>query len=481
MNANNPVLKSLIFKFIERVGVKLIALVISIILARLLEPNTFGLLAILTVFVNLCQVFVQGGLNVALIQTPKLEKKDYSTVFWISLLLAVALYFILFVSAPLISNYYNTSELIQPLRVLAISLIFGAFNSVQTAQLSRDMSFGVQLICNLITTSVAGIIGIVMAYLGYGLWALVSYQLLSQIILCVTMLFAAKWRPKFEFSTGRAKVLIKYGWKIMFSNVFYSLYTDIRSLIIAKEFSAEALAYYDRGNQLPNIVSYNLDTAIQSVMLPALSRQQDNTVVIKDKLRKMVQISTFLITPIMFGIAAISEEFVYIFLSAKWKEAIPYLIVFSIGYIFLPVSSSCNVAIKAIGRSDVFAKNQTIRIIVMIIILVISVFVFHNVFAISIGYSISLLAEMIIAIFPANKYLGYKFKQVAMDLFENLLPALIMGIIVYAFGFIKTAYSIRFLLKVFAGILSYTGLCHLFKNRNMNYVASFAKQMLHRG
>ena len=481
MNAKNTVLKSLIFKFIERVGVKLIALVISIVLARLLEPKTFGLLAILTVFVNLCQVFVQGGLNVALIQTPKIEKKDYSTVFWISLLIAVVLWLILFISAPLISYYYNTNELIQPLRVLAISLLFGAFNSVQTAQLSRNMSFGVQLICNLITTLIAGIIGIIMAYLGYGLWALVSYHLLSQVILCFAMLFAAKWRPRFEFSVPRARELVKYGWKIMFSNVFYSLYTDIRSLIIAKEFSTESLAYYDRGIQLPSTVSNNLDSAIQSVMLPALSKQQDNTHIIKEKLRKIVQISTFLITPLMFGIAAISEEFVYIFLSSKWKESIPYIIVFSIGYVFLPVSSSCNVAIKAIGRSDVYGKNQAIRIIVMIIILIISVFVFHDVFSIAIGYSLSLFTEMIIAIFPANKYIGYRYKDVLADVFENIFPALIMGVIVYALGYIRITYSLRLLLKIIVGILSYLGVCHVMKNRNMDYVASLAKKMLHKG
>ena len=216
-------------------------------------------------------------------------------------------------------------------------------------------------------------------------------------------------------------------------------------------------------------------------MLPALSKQQDNTVIIKAKLRKIVQISTFLITPIMIGIAAISEEFVYIFLSVKWKEAIPYIIVFSLGYVFLPVSSSCNVAIKAIGRSDVYGKNQAIRIIVMIIILLISVFVFHDVFAIAIGYSLSLLAEMIIAIFPANKYIGYRYKDVLIDVFENVFPALIMGIIVYALGFIKAAYSLRLLLKIVVGILSYIGVCRFMKNRNMDYVVSLTKKILHIG
>ena len=188
---------------------------------------------------------------------------------------------------------------------------------------------------------------------------------------------------------------------------------------------------------------------------------------IKNQLRTMVQISTFLITPIMIGIAVTSEEFVCICLSSKWLGAIPFMIVFSIGYIFLPISSSCNVAIKAIGRADVFAKNQTIRILAMFGILLVSVFSFHNAFAIAIGYSISLFIEMLIAVYPVNKYIGYRWKELFSDVIENLAPATIMGIVAYFVSVTKMPYIIRAITKVIVGIGVYLGLAILLKNRSM--------------
>ena len=219
MRKQDSVIGSLFYKFSERVLVKAIAFVISIVLARLIEPAIFGLLAIITVFNNLSNVFVLGGLNVALIQNKQTDEEDYSTVFWISLCVAIFMYIIIFFSAPFIAAYYETDEIIMPLRFLSLSMIFGAFNSVQVAKLSREMQFKKQMICNLITTVLAGIIGVVLAFKGFGLWALVWYNFLSQAVVCIAMLTVANWFPKFVFSAKRAKILIGYGWKILFSNL----------------------------------------------------------------------------------------------------------------------------------------------------------------------------------------------------------------------------------------------------------------------
>lgn len=431
MSNGNSVISSLVYKFSERVIVKLIAFVISIVLARLIEPATFGLLAILTVFINLSQVFVQGGLNVALIQNKETRREDYSTVFWISLVIAFVIYITLFACAPLIANYYDRQELISPLRVLSLSMIFGAFNSVQMAKLSREMQFRKQMICNLVSTVIAGIVGIAMAYKSLGLWALVTYNLLSQVVVCFVMLTVANWFPSLTFSFQRAKIFVGYGWKILVSNLMYSLYADIRSLIIGKVYTADDLALYDRANQLPNIVSYNLETAVQSVMLPALSKNQSDLKHIKSDLSRMIRAITFVITPMMIGIAAIAKPFVLVVLSDKWAACIPYMMIFSIGYIFMPIAGSCNVAIKAIGRSDVFAKNQAIRIATMFLILLVSLFAFHNVTAIVAGYAISLFLETLIAIWPASKYIGYTYMDALKDVAPNLLVSIAMGIIVY--------------------------------------------------
>ena len=238
-NNNHVIISSVIYKFSERVIVKLIAFVISIVLARMLEPETFGLLAIITVFTNFCQVFVQGGINVALIQSKEVNRKDYSTAFWISLVVAGITYAVLFFLAPYISRYYHTNNLIAPLRVLSICLVFCAYNSIQTAKMTRNMAFKKMFICSLITTIIAGTVGIIAAYKGFGLWALILYHLFTQIMVCITMFVAERWLPQFEFSIKRAKELFSYGWKILVSNLLYSVYTDIRALLIGRFYTTE--------------------------------------------------------------------------------------------------------------------------------------------------------------------------------------------------------------------------------------------------
>ena len=470
MSQNNRVLSSLFYKFTERVAVKLIGFIISIVLARLLERSVFGLLAILQVFVNLSQVFVQGGLNVALVQNKDTDDDDYSTVFWISLIIAIFFYIILFFASPLIGEYYSSNDLISPLRVLSISMIFGAFNSVQTAKLSREMQFRKQMICNLVATVISGACGIGLAYCGFGLWALVIYNVLQQITVCLAMLTVANWFPKLYFCKDRAVILFNYGWKILLSNVLYSLYIDIRSLIIGKAYSVDELAVYDRGNQLPNIVSYNLDTAVQSVMLPALSKNQGDINCIRLNLSKMVRTMTFIVTPIMIGIAAVSRPFVELFLSSKWSDCIPYMMIFSVGYIFAPISASCNVAIKAIGKSDVFAKCQAIRIGTLFTILAITVAAFHSVYAIVIGYAVGLLFEAIVAYIPTNKYINYSLSEFIKDSFPNIVVSLVMGAFVYALTIIIHNNLICLVCGILAGIISFLVLSKALKLKAFNEI-----------
>ena len=476
----NGVIGSLIYKFSERVLVKLIAFVISIILARLIEPGIFGLLAIITVFTNLCQVFVQSGMNVALVQNKDTREEDYSTVFWFSLAIAGFLYIGLFFVAPLIARYYENDVLIAPLRVLALCLVAGTFNMIQGAKLSREMQFQKQMICTLIATVVSGIVGVWMAYAGYGLWALVAYQLFNQVAVSLAMLAVAHWIPRFTFSLERAKVFFSYGWKILISNLLFSLYTDIRSLVIGKVYTTEDLALYDRANQMPNIVSYNLEIAMQAVMLPALSKKQNDIAAVREDLSRMIRYTTYLIAPIMAGIAAVATPFVLFFLKEKWADCIPYMMIFCIGYAFLPVSGACNVSIKAIGRSDTFAKNQAIRIGTMFVILLLTLVVFRSVFAIVIGYTISQFLEMLIALWPAKQHIGYTYLNAAKDILPNFAISLLMGGAVYLIVTLIPSHPIALAVGIPAGIILYLLLSILTKNKAFYMFLSLAKKVLNR-
>ena len=253
------VISSLVYKFIERLSVKGLGLAISIVLARMLAPEEFGQIAIMTVFINLSQVIVEGGFTTALIQRKDVTERDYSTVFFINIALAAVCFLALQICAPWISSYYQ-QDITLPLRIYAITVFFGAFNALQLARLQKRMQFRKMMITSLIATIISGIAGILGAYCGFGLWALILYHLMNSVMVCITVAFVEKWLPKFEFSLNRAKLLFSYGWKMFISSALCSLYADIRSLVIGKRFSSDDLGYYNRGQQFPQIISHTLDS-----------------------------------------------------------------------------------------------------------------------------------------------------------------------------------------------------------------------------
>ena len=327
---NRKVISSFAFKFTERIAAKGIGLVISVILARLLAPETFGLLAIISVFINFAQVFVQNGLGTALVQNRTTTKEDYSTVFYFSLGMAVILYAILFAGAPLIALYYENGVLTWPIRVMSLSLPIGALNSVQNAKLQREMKFQKAMYCNLAATVIAGTIGVAAAYAGAELWALVIYQLSSIVIVTVIMLLADSWHPQLIFSYRRMKQFWSFGWKMLVSGLLCSLYIDVRSLIIAKKFSVTDLAVYNKGQQFPDIISNTMDSAIQAVMLPVMSEKQDSQKSLNEMLLKTQAMSMFIVAPMVLGLAAVAETLIPFLLTEKWSGSIPYLMIFGI-------------------------------------------------------------------------------------------------------------------------------------------------------
>ena len=456
------VINSFIFKFVERVSVKLIAFVLSIVLARLLEPKAFGMIAIISVFVNLSQVIVQGGLNIALIQQKEVIEDDYSNVFWLSFLVSAVLYCLLFFSAQFIASFYQAKELVLPLRVLALNLFFGAFNSVQTARLSREMRFRAQMNCNLVTILFAGVGSVLLAYHGFGLWALVAYYLFNQVVICFAMMFVIRWRPRLTHNFSRVKSFVSFGWKLLASNLLYSLYGDVRSLIIGKINSPAELAMYDRGNQIPNMVTINIDNAAQTVMLAVLSREQSDLQKVRSSVSKMIRSLTYIVTPCLFGMAAMSAVFVRLFLTEQWIPCIPFMVIFCLGYVFNPVGSSCGVAIKAIGRSDISLVIQIIRVVMMLVTLLICVGFFRTPMAIAIGYILDMFIEMFVLLWPTKRLIGYNYADAFRDFIPNVLLSGCMACLVFLVGKLPLALGILFILQIVVGTVFYLGVSWLF-------------------
>lgn len=476
----SKIISSLAYKFTEQFFAKGLGFIISVILARLLSPNDFGQIAILTIFINLSQTIIQSGLNTALVQSKKVSAVDYSTVFYISLFLSIILIIALYFFAPLIASFYNSGNIVSPLRFYSLSLILGAFNSIQVAKMQREMQFRSVMIARIIATVLSGIIGIWFAYAGKGLWALVYYNFSNILFSCVTMLMFSRWLPRFLFSYSSAKRLFGYGWKMLVSALLCSLYNDIRSLIIGKKHSTEDLGYYNRGQQIPNITSTTIDLAVQSVMLSVIARYQDDKVRVRDMLSRSLTLSSLFIFPLMIGFALVARPVVLLLFTEKWLPAVYFMQIICIAEAHIPLTSSNLTTIKAIGRSDVYMKLELVRRIVMLAILLVSVFCFGSLEAIVIGYAISSWVDVVIVMLPMKKLLGYGIISQFKDLSKIIISTLIMGVAVYLFSLINLPMIILLILQIIIGVLIYCGCCFVLREKSFNYAISAVKSFLSR-
>ena len=470
------VIKSLIYKFIERFSVKAIGLVISIILARLLAPEVFGQLALLTVFTDLSLTVVDGGLNSALVQSKEVGERDYSTVFIITLGLSALMIAVLYFAAPLIADYYQSQTLITPLRFYSLSMLFSSFNSIQVARMQREMRFREMMYCSLIATLIAGTFGVVLAYKGAGLWALVGYYFSHIAVNCVAMLFANRWVPHGKFSKDSAKRLYGFGIKMLASSMITTIYNDIRPLIIGKKFSTADLGYYERGQRFSTTVSLNLDTAVQSVMFPVMAQVQDDKKQVRAMLRRAQTMGEFIIFPAMVGMSVVAEPMVRLLLTEKWMPCVIFVQVLCIAEMQVPLTSSNLVVVKALGRSDILMKQEILRRALMIIVLLITVFVFDSVVAIAWGFLFSAWLDAIVTSMPVKKLLGYGFTDQAKDMWRCALAAVIMGAVVAALNLLNIPDAAKLVMQIITGAAVYAAACAVLKVESFTYILNMLKK-----
>jgi len=474
-NTKSQIISSLFWKLMERGGSQGIQFIVQIILARLLVPNDYGMIALIAIFITIANVFVQSGFNTALIQKKDVNETDFSSVFYLSLFVASVLYLILFFTAPLIASFYDVHQLISVLRVLSITLFLGAFNSIQNAIISRKMQFKKLFFSSLGAILISGTIGITLAYKGLGVWALVAQQLINQFMVTVILWVTVKWRPKLVFSFERVKGLFAYGWKLLVSSLIDTFYMNLRSLIIGKIYNPATLAFYNRGDQFPQIIVSNINGSIQSVMLPALASEQDNRQRVKEMVRRSIVTSSFVLFPMMVVLAVIAEPLVKILLTDKWLPCVPFLQVFCASYALWPIHTANLQAINALGRSDIFLKLEIAKKIVGITILGISIY--FGVYAIAIGTLISGIISTFINAYPNLKLLNYSYKEQWKDIMPSLILSLVMGVIIYNFIWFNMPSLITLILQVCVGGIIYILMAKIFKLECYTYLVLTVKQM----
>ena len=486
MSLKSSVITSLIWKFLERIGTQGVQFVVAIILARLLAPADFGLIALVTVFVMIANVFVQSGLNTALIQKKNADNLDFSTVFYSSLALATVLYLGLFFGAPLIAKFYNNQvELISVIRVLGLMLPLGALNSIQEAYVARNMMFKKLFYRSVGAIIPAGIIGVVCAYLGFGIWSLVAQQLLNALLICVIMWFTVKWRPSLSFSFERWKRLFSFGWKLLCSALLDTFYRNIRDLVIGKLFTPTDLGFYNRGDQFPKIIIANINSSIHSVLLPSLSTVQDDRVRLKSLARRSIKTSSFLILPMMTGLAAIAKPLTLVVLGEKWLPAVPFIQICCFSYAFWPIHTTNLSAINAVGRSDVFLKLEIIKKCYGLAVLALAIWLFRSPIGIAMSAAITAPLGSFVNAYPNKKLLNYGFIEQMKDFVPSLLLSLVMGVIVYFGGDIMTdslgvSPILLLSVSVVVGLLLYLGLAKILRFECLDYLIKTLKEFRNR-
>ena len=463
-------LNSLVWKFSESVLSQLVSLAVSIIIARILGPEAYGIVAMVVIFTTMAQVFVDGGFNSALVQKKDADDIDFSSVFYFSLLFSSFLYALLFITAPAISKFYGSqySELTPVFRVLGVTMIISAINGVQTAYVQKKMMFKSFFWARLVGTVLSGITGICMAYAGYGVWALVAQQIISSVINTFTLYIITKKSPIIAFSLERMRGLMKFGINVLGSNLLITGYKELRALVIGKLYSASDLALFSRGSHYPNLIVSNINSTLGTVLYPRMSLEQDNLSELKRYLQKSLRISTYLLCPLLFGMAAMAEPFIRILLTEKWIGCVPYLQLMCFINLFQPLSNINNQAIRASGRSGEIFKIEIIKKSIELISLLLVMRI--SVMAIVVNMLVMSALLNFLFVRPNAKYLAYSFGEQMKDLAPGVLMGAIMMIVIYPITLFPICDMIQIVLQLSIGGALYIGMSILTDNQEYAYI-----------
>lgn len=478
---NNNTLKKntlggFIWRFAERCGAQGVQFVVSIILARLLMPEAFGTISLMMVFINILSVFIDSGMGSALIQKKDADDLDFSTVFYFNLFMCSFMYLILFLCAPLIAEFYNNSELTLLVRVIGLSLLFSGVKSIQQAYVFKNMLFKNFFFSTLIGTVISAVVGITVAYKGYGVWALIFQNLTNNVIDMIIIWCLVKWRPKWMFSFERLKRLFSYGWKLLASALLDTGYNQLRALIIGKVYSTADLAYYTKANNFPSIIITNVNSSIDSVLLPSMSSVQDSVESVKGMTRRAMKTSIYVMAPLLMGLAACGQSVISILLTDKWLPSYPFMVIFCITYMFYPVHTANLNAIKALGRSDLFLKLEIIKKVVGITAILITFKI--SVMAMAYSLLVTSVLSQIINSWPNKKLMNYSYIEQLKDILPGLLLAAFMGGCVYCVNFLHLNNWLTLIIQVPLGAIIYIGLSALFKLESFTYILNMIKPVI---
>lgn len=467
---NKIILNGISWILSEKLLTEIVESIIAIFLARLLIPKDYGLVALIQIFINVSSAIVEGGLGKSLVQDKNSDECMMSTIFFINLFIGIIIYLLLFAIAPYVASTKESVILCPLLRVMAIKIPLASIYNIQHAYVQKKLKFKTFFFSSLFGTLLSGVIGIGLAFLGYGPWALVFANLTDQIADIVILFLSTKWYPKRLFSIKKTHKIIRYGFNLLFIDIVSQLYSQLRSIVIGAKYNSIDLAYDQKGVKFPHIFSNLIDAVTVKVIFPVLASLNDNKAKVKEISRYSIKYSTYFFAPMIIGLAAVANNAVSIILTDKWIGCVPYMQLYCLTYLTHTISAVDTRTVEASGEGKILSKMIISERVIGISSIIIAVFLFDNAIAIAASMLIAQLIYVVIESISVNKIINYSLIEHIEDIIQPVLFSLSMGVLVYFIGKKLTLSKVFVLLiQVFTGAFYYLLVSILFKNESFYF------------
>lgn len=453
----------------SNIGLKSVTLIVNIVLARLLVPEDFGLVAMLMIFFAVSQSFVESGFSQALIREKELTEKDKATTFYLNVMIAVVCYLVLWIAAPKIASFYNNEKLIALTRFMGLSIVFQSFYIVQQATLTHALNFKKITIVSLTASVLSSVIAVVMAYQNLGVWALAVKYVSFSLIAAILFYVVNPWYPRASFSRQSYHRLFGFGSKLLLSGLLDTFYQNIYNLIIGKYYSAATLGYYAQAKMYVDQATQTSTSTLQTVTYPILSQTKDDLERLRSSHKRIIMASSYIIFPLTIGLAVLAEPLIMTFVGEKWKGAIPLVQILCVSEILYHLHAINLNLLKVMGRSDLFLKLEVIKKINTTIAILIGIK--FGLWGLLIGSVVNSYVALFINMYYTHRLVQYSYREQIADLLPVVLHTLPMLLLLYLFvNYITLPHMVMLIIGLLLGVISYFGFTYVIKSRALVYI-----------
>lgn len=445
-------ISGIFWSFLQKVGDRGIQFMITIILARLLLPEDFGLIGMLSIFIAISQSLVEAGFNKALIQKKDADEEDYSTVFFINLTVSVLLYLLLYFCAPFISEFYNQPKLTPLTRVLSLVFIINAFGYVQETKLIKKIQFKKLMIIHLPSTVISGIVAVVLAYKGFGVWSIVAQRLTLRFVFVIQMWIYSNWKPLWRFNKEKAKSLFSFGGNLMVVGIIQTIYLNGYKVVIGKFYPASILGYYENANSLVSAPVSTLSSVMSNVTFPVFSSIQNDNRRLKVGYKKTIQQVLFILCPLLILSMALAEPLFRFVLTEKWLPAVPFFQILCVGFIFSPLNRYNIEILNVKGHSGLFLRLDILKKIIETIGIAVSI-IYFDIWVLVWFQSLFTIGKYMINSFYSGRYIDYPMRAQLKDISGIFIISIIIGVSIFLINYYVVSESSD-ILKVTGGYLA---------------------------